>query len=357
MYTEHDIDFIVNRRTGWNRFNPFLDTSDHEVIEPYIVVDPEIIRALGETARSDAEREVRISGIRALGVLRGWGALQQLADALNSDPDVRIEVIRAFIKIGDVGAGPHLVPFFNDSDQKVRNQAMVAAGLLKFKPAVDPLLSVYGLGPEKKGTISRFTRAVSGVFRYNPTRDEASLWALSIIGDERAEQTFVENMDDKSSYRRQYAFEGLARIADQRYLDQVSRLVLAETDAEVRLAQHWALYKMGSRPSIQYIVKELDGDHDEQVRQYLLEIDNPGDLYPYIKSSDSRIRRRVIEVLGRIGDQTTIAELELVARSSGAATSDVATLAIKRIEWRIGGRPRAGDDPIRRDPPARVTNR
>ncbi|HKP87852.1 MAG TPA: HEAT repeat domain-containing protein, partial [Blastocatellia bacterium] len=36
LYTEHDIDFITNRRTGWNRLNPFLDTSDHEIIESYI---------------------------------------------------------------------------------------------------------------------------------------------------------------------------------------------------------------------------------------------------------------------------------------------------------------------------------
>ena len=32
---------------------------------------------------------------------------------------------------------------------------MVAAGMLKYKPAVEPLLSVYGLGPEKKGTFKK----------------------------------------------------------------------------------------------------------------------------------------------------------------------------------------------------------
>ncbi|HET8677364.1 MAG TPA: HEAT repeat domain-containing protein, partial [Blastocatellia bacterium] len=85
LYTEHDIDFITNRRTGWNRFNPFLDTSDHEIIEPYMAVDPEIIRALGEAARGDSDRDVRVSAIRALGVLRGNAALPHLADALNAD--------------------------------------------------------------------------------------------------------------------------------------------------------------------------------------------------------------------------------------------------------------------------------
>ncbi len=67
LYTEHDIDFITSRREGWNRVNPFLDTSDREIIEPYIAVDPEIIAALGGSARGDGDRSVRVAAIRALG--------------------------------------------------------------------------------------------------------------------------------------------------------------------------------------------------------------------------------------------------------------------------------------------------
>src|SRR4029434_7172134 len=106
---------------------------------------------------------------------------------LNADQDLRIEVLRAFIKIGNQSAGPYLIPFFRDSDQKVRTQAMVAAGMLKYKPAVDPLLAVYGLGPEKKGTFKLVGERVKGGLAYFPQRDEAALWALSLIGDEKAE--------------------------------------------------------------------------------------------------------------------------------------------------------------------------
>jgi HEAT repeat protein len=361
LYTEHDIDFIINRREGWNWFNPFLDTSDHEIIEPYIMVDPSIINALGETARNDSERDVRISAIRALGALRGHAATPQLADALNADQDVRIDVIRTFIKIGDPAAGSYLTPFFRDSNHKVRTQAMVAAGLLKYKPAVEPLLSAYGLGPEKKGAMSKVVGKVKGRFTYLPPRDEAALWALSLIGDDRAEQTFVENMTDNDGDRRQYAFEGLARIGDARYLDQISRLVLTEKNGDVNLAQYWALYRMGSRPNIQYIVRKLDTDQQEQARAYLLEATNPADLYPYIRSSNKETRREVIEILGRIGDSDTIKELEPVAQTSGAETADIATVAIKRIEWRLSGRPRATDTVLRRsqsdsDRPRRAAN-
>lgn len=355
LYTEHDIDFIINRRAGWNLFNPFLDTSDHEIVEPYITVDPAIVSAIGDSARGDSERDVRISAIRAIGVLRGSAAIPQLADALNADQDLRIEVLRAFIKIGDQSAGPHLIPFFRDSDHKVRTQAMVAAGMLKYKPAVEPLLSVYGLGPEKKGTFKKVGDKVKGRLSYLPWRDEAALWALSLIGDEKAEQTFVENMTDKDADRRQYAIEGLARIADPRYLDQISRLVLTEKHTDVRLAEYWALYKMGSTSNIQYVVRKLETDQEDQARAYLLE-SNAVDLYPHIQSSSKEVRRKVIEILGRIGDQDTIKELEPIVRTSSAATADVATVAIKRIEWRISGRPRAGDSVLQRDRPRRASN-
>lgn len=354
LYTEHDIDFITNRRTGWNRFNPFLDTSDHEIIEPYMAVDPEIIRALGEAARGDDDRDVRVSAIRALGVLRGNAAIPQLADALTADQDVRIEVLRAFIKIGDPTAGPHLTAFFRDSNQKVRTQSMVAAGMLKYRPAVEPLLSVYGLGPENKGTVSKVTGKMRGLFSYSPPRDEAALWALALIGDERAEQIFVENMGDKNSNRRQYAFEGLARIADPRYSDQISRMILTEGDPDVKLAQHWALYRTGTRAHMQYIVRKLDTDQQGQAREYLLETATPVDLFPYVRASNKTVRQEIIDILGRIGDQETIKELEPVARTSGAETSDAATVAIKRIEWRMSGRPRATDAVIER--PRRAAN-
>jgi HEAT repeat protein len=356
LYTEHDIDFITNRRAGWNWFNPFLDTSDHETIEPYIFVDPSIINALGETARGDSDRDVRVSAIRSLGVLRGQTAIPQLADALNADQDVRIDVIRTFIKIGDSSAGSYLTTFFRDSNHKVRTQAMVAAGLLKYKPAVEPLLSVYGLGPEKKGTMSKVVGKVKGRFTYLPPRDEASLWALSLIGDDRAEQVFVENMTDDDADRRQYAFEGLARIGDSRYLDQISRLVLTEKNGDVKVAEYWALYRMGSRPNIQNIVRKLDTDQQQQARTYLMEINNPADLYPYIRSSSKEVRQQVIEILGRIGDTETIKELQPVAQTSGAETADLATLAIKRIEWRLSGRPRATDSVMRSERPRRAAN-
>lgn len=353
LYTEHDIDFVTNHRKGFNRLNPFMDTDDHEIIEPYITVEPSLITAMGETARADLDREVRISAIRALGVLRGRAALPQLADALNADQDVRVDVIRAFIKIGDAESGRYLVPFFRDTDEKVRNQAMFATGFLKYKGAVQPLLSVYGRGPESRSTMQN----VKNVFTPVTQRDKAALVALAMIGDDRAEQVFLENLTDKDSSRRQSAAEGLARIGDQKYSDQLSRLVLTEKDNDVKLAQQWALYKLGQRDQMRNIVPKLYSGQDDQAYAYLMEIDQVADLYPYARSSNLEVRRKVIEILGKIGDKATIAELQPVATSSSAETADTATVAIKRIEWRLAGKPRASDEVLRKQTrPRRAAN-
>lgn len=356
LYTEHDIDFITNRRKGWNLLNPFLDTSDKEIIEPYINVDSSIISGLGESARGDHDRENRISAIRALGVLRGRDAIPQLADALTADHEVRIDVLRTFIKIGDPAAGSYVIPFFRDSDRSVRTEAMVAAGMLKYKPAVEPLMSVYGLGPEKKGPVARVAGKIKGRFEYLAPRDEAALWGLSLIGDTRSEQVFVENLDDKDGDRRQYAVEGLARIGEHRYLDQISRAILTERNDDVKLAEYWAMYKMGNRDAIQDVVRRLASDQQQQAHQYLMEVDNPADLYPYIHSSDRTISLDIIKILGEIGNRETIAELKPVVEASGRKSADAATVAIKRIEWRISGRPNATDTVLQREArPRRVS--
>ena len=349
LYTEHDIDFITNRRRGWNLLNPFLDTNDHEIIEPYVNVDPSIISGLGDSARGDHDRENRISAIRALGVLRGRDAIPQLADALNADHEVRMDVLRTFIKIGDPAAGAHLIPFFRDSDRSVRTEAMVAAGMLKYRPAVEPLMSVYGLGPEKKGPVAKVAGKIKGRLEYLPPRDEAALWGLSLIGDTKSEQIFVENLDDRDGDRRQYAVEGLARIGEQRYLDQISRAILTEKNVDVRLAENWAMYKMGKRDAIQDVVRRLPTDQGQQAHQYLLEVDSPADLYPYIHSGDRAISLDIINILGQIGDRETIAELKPVVEASGRKSADAATVSIKKIEWRISGRPNATDTVLQRE--------
>src|SRR5262249_46588670 len=160
-----------------------------------------------------------------------------------------------------------------------------------------------------------------GRFTYLPPRDEAALWALSLIGDPRSEKIFQENLTSADADRRQYAVEGLGRMADKHYLDQLTELSKREDHTDVRLAAFWSSYKLGYTANLPYIVNKLDTDQYQQARSYLLEANSPADLFPFIRSSSTQVRQRVIEILGRIGDQQTIQELEPMTRTSSAETA------------------------------------
>jgi hypothetical protein len=88
-----------------------------------------------------------------------------------------------------------------------------------------------------------------------------------------------------------------------------------------------------------------------------MELDYISDLYPYARSSNMEVRQNAIEILGKTGDKATISELEPIATNSGVETANNATLAIKRIEWRIAGKPRASDEVLRKQTrPRRAAN-
>ncbi len=71
------------RRVGSAIRAKFSDTNDL-VIPPYIQVRPEVTTALGKLARGGGKMEVRANAARALGILRGRAALDDLIEALRS---------------------------------------------------------------------------------------------------------------------------------------------------------------------------------------------------------------------------------------------------------------------------------
>ncbi|HEU4387312.1 MAG TPA: hypothetical protein VFV34_05910, partial [Blastocatellia bacterium] len=104
------------------------------------------------------------------------------------------------------------------------------------------------------------------------------------------------------------------------------------------------------------VVRALDSYQYEQLsRSYLMESD-PADLYPHLHSSNKKIKKSVIEILGRTGNETTIEQLKPIVQASGPETTDLATVAMKRIEWRVNGHPRGGDDILQRESrPRKIT--
>lgn len=325
---EGDKGFFTRVRSGFAKMIPFWDEHSTVTVEPYDTVDPAVTAALAKVARSDADRETRVAAVRSLGALRANDQIDALADAMAADAEIRHEVLDAFVLIGDTEAARYAIPFFESPDASLAAHAMLTAGRLKSGRAVIPLLDVYN-SDKKDGLVDRIKAP------FSPERQKAALQALAYIGDPRAEEAFFANLNDKDEERRRAAYEGIGRENDARFLPLLQRNALIERNDEVRLAQSFALYKMGQPGVFALIVNALQGgSHREQAAEYVLEAAKPEDLMPYLRVRDRNAQKVIIAALGRVGTQQTADDLKPLVRGSSPDVALAADRAIRRIEWR-----------------------
>ena len=109
----------------------FSDTND-QIVDPFVIVRPEVITALGQLARSGTNTDARANACRAIGILRGDAALPDLIEALRTkDNNVMYESLAAMQKIGDPKAGPRITYLLRDLDDRVQTTAIETAGVLR----------------------------------------------------------------------------------------------------------------------------------------------------------------------------------------------------------------------------------
>ncbi len=108
----------------------------------------------------------------------------------------------------------------------------------------------------------------------------------------------------------------------------------------VRAASAFALQKFGEN-YLSRLVDFMDSDKmAPQVQAYLFELGTPAaaGLVPRLLEPDEGIRRHVAEVLGGIGDQSTVAGLTPLLKDRDKSVQKAAKLAIERIKTRSSDR-------------------
>lgn len=330
-YIESEIGFVFAERKGWNTLNPFLDTDGSTIVEPYTQVDSRMLEALAGVMRNDGDLSLRRAGVRALGVLRSNSQVPALAAALQSDPDLRVDIFRVFIKLGDKENGTYAIPYFNDENREVRAQAIFTAGILRTTKAVERLTAVYNLGEDKRG----FKGSINDFFRQIPERQFGTLQALAQIGDPSSRDIFVKNLTSGDTNRRCLANEGLARMNDASFLEPISRNRLKESNEEVKLSQAFALYRLGRPEYLDYIVSKLEAiTLGDQAEAYLIDVLKPSDLHPYLHQATVGAGVKLLKALGKIGTPESIPAIEPLLRDANPRIANTANLAIQRIKMR-----------------------
>lgn len=296
---------------------------------PYAVwprpVPAELITGL-LTAVDDESEKVRLEAIYAVGVIGqtplAADQLARLTKALDHyDPAVRAGTARVIARLEVAGTGEALLKAVNDSQADVRYSAMRALGAIRETRAVGAL-----------GEQLAYYRKGEGAW--------SALEALARIASPSSVPLFRERLQDKDPYIRRAAMEGIGRTRDTESADALERAATADDAPMVRLAAAFALQQLGRNYAGRLVDLMSSARVIPQAQEYLVELgpSMTATLLPRLQEPDTNVREAIADVLGAIGDASTVAALEAASKDRDASVASAARRAIARIESRTPSR-------------------
>ena len=162
----------------------------------------------------------------------------------------------------------------------------------------------------------------------------------SVNPNDRAAVEAARRLSSSDPLLRQQAAEELARLSANDQQKLVQGYFIQEKDKSVKLALAWALYRMGKSEMLFAVVRDLDSSRADQASGYLQTMDAPEPLYMFLKSSTNRrTQMELLKVLGVIGNQGTLEQVQPFADSPDAKVSRAAELATRAISERLAQAP------------------
>ena len=282
-------------------------------------VPAELVTALLQAA-DDSTPSVRLEAIYALGVIAKApleaGQVQGLIKALDHyDPMVRSGAARVIGRLKVREAGDALIKAVNDSKPEVRYAAMRALGAIRDTRAVGALSQQLAFYKKGEGAWS-------------------AVDALAQIGDPTSVPLFKERLQDKDPYIRRAAAEGLGRARDAGSGETLEKNVTVDESKMVRLASAFALQTLGHNYAARLIDLMSSAKVLAQGQEYLIEL-GPAmtqTVLPRLQDPDPDLREALIDVLGVIGDASTLPALDAAAKDSDDSVASAAKRAMARIQ-------------------------
>jgi HEAT repeat protein len=281
-------------------------------------VPGELVSALLQ-AVDDENQKVRLEAIYATGVIaKAPLAADQVAALIKAldhyDPAVRTGAARVIARLKVAEAGEALIKAVNDSKAEVRYASMRALGALREQRAIGALTEQLAYYKKGEGAWS-------------------ALDALARIASPASVQLFKDRLQDKDAYIRRAATEGLGRAGDTASIEALEKNTATDDAAMVRLATAFALQKLGRNYAARIVDLMASPKVTAQGQEYLLEL-GPSmvpTLIPRLQDPDAEMREAVADVLGVIGDATTLPALEAATKDRDASVVSAAKRAIARL--------------------------
>jgi HEAT repeat protein len=314
-------------RAGASIKAKFNDAND-QLIEPYVIVRPEAITALGQLARGGASMDARANACRATGILRGRAALPDLVDALRSkDNGVMYESLIAMQKIRDPEAGPKITYLLRDLDDRVQTTAIETVGVLRSTDALPTLRSL--AGNPRNSKIQR-----------------AAMAAIAMMPEMRDRDLFLRELNSKDEKLRAPSAEGLGRIGDRADEPALEKTWQGEEKMSPRLAAAFALLmedKLGlsEESPFRYLINTLNSaSYHDVAYAYLAEAARRKPvleaLYKPLDEGTKDEKIYLSRVLAVSGDQASLPYLDKISRDNEKDVAQEGLRAVRSLRARLG---------------------
>lgn len=310
------------KRAGTKLVSRWTDTND-QVVPAHVEARSEIVGALGRVVSGSGPLPARANAARAVGVLRGRAAIDDLVAGLASkDSKLLYEALVAFEKIRDRAVAPRIHYLLRDLDEKVQLTALETVGILKNPESVSALREAY-------------ERARNDKVR------RAALSALAQIPSEASRPLFTAQLDSADEALRAGAAEGLARLGRAEDGPLLHTKFEAETKMRARLAQAFGAVllgetAMGEFDPLRYLVNTLNQKAWKGIAEaYLIELvrNEPirTAIAPVLPGATKQEKLSLAMVLGRSGASASEAMLESLSKDPDAEVASESMRAIRML--------------------------
>jgi len=306
----------------------FTDTNTL-IIDAHVSVRPEVITALGKLAREGADMESRANAARAIGILRGQAALEDLYEALRSKNSLLMyESLIAVQKIRHLESGPKIQYLLRDLHDSVQIAAIETTGILRNKAAI----------PDLRELVERAR---------NVKVQRAVITALAMMPDEQNRDLYLKYMEQKDDGLRGAAAEGLGRLKNIADTPLIERAFESEKNMGARLSLAFAMVLLGRTElsefsPLQYLLNTLNSRSYRDSAEPLLTELARGEavrkaLYPAIRQlqATKEEKIRLARVFGQTGDKETLAVLETLKEDTDSEVAAEGSKAARNIVARL----------------------
>jgi HEAT repeat protein len=304
----------------------FAEVND-QVIDGYVEVRPDVVKAIGKVTRNGGSLEARANGARALGILRAKAAIPDLTEALSTkDSTVIYEVLKAFEKIRDPAAAPNFSYLLKDFNEKVQLMAIEASGVLANRQSLPTLREA--LQNARSIKVQR-----------------AALSAIGKIPDPEYRDLFEHYLHDKDADLRGDAAEGFARLKNPKDEEPMVRAYADENKPAAKLGFAFAAvalgrHDLGPDTPLRYLIAQLKSKFYSGVAQgYLIELLRDPSIregvYPVLRDANKEEKVQLCQIFGVSGDKDTIKYLEVLQADPSVEVRDEAVRGMRTLKARI----------------------